>query len=149
MFKNVRPYPKKCRAEILAESGAGGRIPEVAGPGGNPPAGLGPQEDEQHRPGQLGLEVLGQEKLSSGRTGRGPSCGNHEAQERCQESYLRCFSLDLRESPPPRFGYKSVQMDCPYHSEGHSVSLAVFLLFEKVEAAFGTTLLTVEDLHLA
>ena len=51
--------------------------------------------------------------------------------------------------PPPRIGYKSLQMGCPYHSEGHSVSLAEFLLLEKVEAAFGTTLLTVEDLHLA
>ena len=49
--------------------------------------------------------------------------------------------------PPPRFGYKSLQMGCPFHS-GHSVSLAEFLLLEKVEAAFGTTLLTVEDLYL-
>ena len=62
---------------------------------------------------------------------------------------LDVFHSICETSPPPRFGYNSLQMDCPYHSEGHSVSLAVFLLLEKVEAAFGTTLLTVEDLHLA
>ena len=62
---------------------------------------------------------------------------------------LDVFHSICETSPPPRFGYKSLQMDYPYHSEGRSVSLAVFLLLEKVEAAFGTTLLTVEDLHLA
>ena len=40
-------------------------------------------------------------------------------------------------------------MGCPYHSEGHSVSLEAFMLLEKDEAAFGTTLLPVDDLHLA
>ena len=62
---------------------------------------------------------------------------------------LDVFHSICETSIPPRFGYKFLQMDCPYHSEGHSVSLAVFQLLEKVEAAFGTTLLTVEDLHLA
>ena len=96
------------------------------------------------------MEVLGQEEVISDRAGCGHLVAILKLKKDARDHILDVFHWICETSPPPPHnGYESLEMGCPYYYEGHSVSLEAFMLLEKVEAAFGTTLLSVEDLHLA